>query len=78
MVQVHTVFEASAWRNKVDGLRQGRLHPARASAVAEGRRIAVELHATHVVHDVDGTITEQHRYGSSSSRRWLDSMQYTA
>ena len=36
MIQVHTVFEAAAWRNKVDGLQQGGPYAERLSAVAQG------------------------------------------
>jgi Uncharacterized protein conserved in bacteria (DUF2188) len=76
MVQVHTVFEAAAWRNKVDGLQQGTPHTDRVSAVAEGRQVAVELQAAHTVHDVDGSVVEQRRYGSPVSRRWVDPVLY--
>ena len=36
VIQVHTVFEAAAWRNKVDGLQQGGPYAERLSAVAQG------------------------------------------
>ncbi len=76
MFQVHTVFESGAWRNKVDGLRQGPAYPTRSSAAAAGRAIAVELRGAHVVHDVDGSVLESHRYGQASVRRWVDPVRY--
>ncbi len=76
VIQVHTVLEATGWRNKVDGLHQGPAYTERFAAAAEGRRIALELRGAHVVHDVDGTVVEHHRYGSAHVRRWVDPAQY--
>lgn len=78
MFQVHTVFEAEQWRNKVNGLAQGLAYAARPAAVAAGRSIAAELHGVHVVHDLDGRILEQHRYGPARVRRWVDPVLYTS
>lgn len=78
MYQVHTVFEAGTWRNKVNGLAQGQAFAARQSAVAAGRAIALELHAVHVVHDMDGRVLEQHRYGPARVRRWVDPVLYSS
>ena len=78
MVQVHTLYESSAWRNKVDGLQQGVPHTTRASAVAAGRSIAMELGAVHYLHDIDGTVTDQHVYDSGQSEGWHGAMAYTA
>lgn len=78
MIQVHTVFEASGWRNKVDGLQQGPPFSDRLAAAAEGRRIALDLRAAHIVHDVDGTVLEHHRYGTARIRAWVDPVQYHA
>jgi len=78
VIQVHTVFEAAAWRNKVDGLQQGGPYAERLSAVAQGRRVALELRAAHIVHDVDGSVLEHHRYGSTRTRHWVDPVQYHA
>ncbi len=70
MYQVHTVLDGQSWRNKVNGLAQGAGFADRASAVSAGRAIAIDLHAVHVVHDHDGRILEQHRYGAARVRRW--------
>lgn len=78
MVQVHTVYESSAWRNKVDGLQQGRACANRTSAVAEGRHIALDLACRHAVHDVDGRIIESVDYGAAEPGVWPGAMQYTA
>ncbi len=76
MIQVHTVFEAAGWRNKVDGLQQGPPFADRLTATAEGRRIALDLRGAHIVHDVDGTVLENHRYGTAHVRAWVDPVQY--
>ena len=84
MVQVHTLYEASAWRNRVDGLQQGVAHPTRSVAVSAGRNIASDLGARHYVHDVDGVVLEQHVYDRQESGRvgaesgWVGAMVYTA
>jgi hypothetical protein len=76
MIQVHTVYETSGWRNKVDGLQQGPPFPDRLAAAAQGRLIALELRGAHIVHDVDGTIIEQHRYGTTRVRSWVDPVRF--
>lgn len=62
MAHVHTVFEASRWRNLVDGLQQGTAWTDRSCAVAAGRSIAAELGGTHDVHDVDGRVIDHEEY----------------
>lgn len=76
MIQVHTVFEASGWRNKVDGLQQGPPYADRLTATAQGRRIALELRGAHIVHDVDGSVLEHHRYGTARARAWVDPVRF--
>lgn len=76
MFQVHTIFESGAWRNRVDGLQQGAAHPTSSAATAAGRAIAQELRGVHVVHDFDGVVVEQHRYGPPQRRRWVDPVRY--
>lgn len=66
MVQVHTVYEAPVWRCTVDGLRQAYGSGSRVAALAHGRRLAVELGAQHVVHDVDGSVTELTDYSDEA------------
>ncbi len=78
MVQVHTVYEASAWRNKVDGLQQGTAFRSHAAAVAEGRAIALELGCTHDVHDVDGRVVDHHDYASDVHPDWVGPVRWTA
>jgi hypothetical protein len=77
MVQVHTLYEGSAWRNKVDGLQQGVAHASRTAALTAGRAIAAELGAEHHLHDVDGTVVERHVY-ETGAVGWLGAMAYTA
>ena len=62
----------------VDGLQQGGPYAERLSAVTHGRRVALELRAAHIVHDVDGSVLEHHRYGSTRTRRWIDPVHYHA
>ena len=78
MVQVHTVYEGYAWRNKVDGLQQGIPYNDRACAVAAGRNIAIEVGASLYLHDVDGTVLDYCVYGPSEEVTPLGAMRYTA
>ena len=78
MVQVHTVYERSAWRNLVDGLQQGVAAVSRRTAVAQGRAIAVDLHCSHDVHDVDGRVVEHDDHGVAMQGAWPGAIRYTA
>lgn len=78
MVQVHTVYEGSAWRNKVDGLQQGTALRSHAAAVAAGRSIARELGCSHDVHDVDGRVVEHQDYTPGARSEWAGAAQWTA
>ena len=78
MVQVHTVYKRSAWRNLVDGLQQGIAAGSRTTAVAEGRAIATDLCCAHHVHDVDGRVVEHEDYGAAVPCQWPGAITYTA
>ena len=78
MVQVHTVYESHAWRNKVDGLQQGIPYTSRSCAVAAGRTIACDLGASLYLHDVDGTLLDYCVYDTSDEVVALGAMRYTA
>lgn len=78
MVQVHTVYEGYAWRNKVDGLQQGIPYADRTTAVAAGRLIAIEVGAALYLHDVDGTVLDHCVYEPSQTISALGAMRYTA
>lgn len=77
MVQVHTVYEGSKWRNRVDGLQQGTAYDDRACAVAAGRLIVSELGGTYVAHDIDGRVLERWMSDARPRRESL-AARYTA
>ena len=77
MVQVHTVYDRSAWRNLVDGLQQGVATANRSAAVAQGRAIARDFGCTHDVHDVDGRVVEHQDYGALVPTPWPGAVRYT-
>lgn len=78
MVQVHTVYESHAWRNKVDGLQQGIAHTSRPCAVAAGRGITAGLGGSHFIHDVDGSLLDQYVYDLADDVSALGAMRYIA
>lgn len=78
MTQVHTIYRADAWRTMVDGLQQGTTYPDLATAVNAGRVAASELGATHYVHDLDGTVTEQQAYPYRGRPDYDGSLRYSA
>jgi hypothetical protein len=61
---VHTVYRAGIWINEVEG--EGRLstYATKEEAVSVGRREAMARRTEHVIHHVDGTITERNSYGN--------------
>jgi Uncharacterized protein conserved in bacteria (DUF2188) len=61
---VHTVPhpDGRRWINTVGGQEVG-LYLRHDAAAEEGRRIAMENHAEHIIHRRGGTIGRIHRYG---------------
>jgi hypothetical protein len=55
---VHTIRRGGVWVNEIEG--QGRVpgrHRTKDEASHAGREIAAALHAQHVVHNIDGSIS---------------------
>jgi Uncharacterized protein conserved in bacteria (DUF2188) len=62
---VHTVFRNSAWISEVEG--GGQLDgsfPTKEEAVGFGRDEAIDRKTEHVIHNMDGTISERNSYGN--------------
>lgn len=56
---VETYYENGAWRNWVDGEEVGRAHTSRDDAVAEGRELAEQRDAEHIVRDEQATVVDR-------------------
>jgi uncharacterized protein DUF2188 len=62
---VHTVHKDGDWLNELEsgGPLPGHF-PTKESAVKAGREQAIERSTEHVIHDLDGSISERHSYGN--------------
>jgi hypothetical protein len=62
---IHTVHRDGRWYNEVEeGERASSSHDKRVDAVARGRELAINAKTEHVIHNVDGTISERNSYGN--------------
>ncbi|WP_410657378.1 DUF2188 domain-containing protein [Amycolatopsis sp. lyj-112] len=62
---VETYYENGQWKNKVEGSSQAaHTHGTKEEAVAQGREMARERKAEHIIKNQDGTIGERHSYGN--------------
>lgn len=62
---VDTLHNDGKWHNVIEGTDQvSEPFDSREEAVAEGREMARDLEVGHVVKNLDGTVAEQHHYGS--------------
>jgi hypothetical protein len=62
---IHTVHKNGVWRNEVEGgARLGGTHASREEAVAYGRDEAIERKTGHIIHNIEGTISERNSYGN--------------
>lgn len=64
---IHTVHrsDSSDWANKVEGEDgPASVHPTKDAAVARGREMAIAAQTEHVIHNMDGTISERNSYGN--------------
>ena len=61
---VQTVPVGDGWVNKIGGAQVGAQFPTQEAAIAEGRQLAIQKHAEHVIHGRDGTIREKNSYGN--------------
>lgn len=62
---IHTVHSNGAWRNEVE--ESGSLpgtYSTKEAAVSAGRQEAMSRETEHVIHNLDGTISERNSYGN--------------
>lgn len=63
---IHTQYSAGRWINTVEGGPILGSYTSQAAAKAAGRVEAERQRTTHVVHRIDGSVAESHRFGSRS------------
>jgi len=62
---VHTVPHGDGWANELEGSRRPlATFNTKDEAVTAGRDAASAAQVEHLIHNTDGTIAEQHSYGS--------------
>lgn len=61
---VHTVHKDGTWINEIEGEGEFSQHRTKEEAVAAGREAARGRRTEHVIHNLDGTISERNSYGS--------------
>jgi len=63
--EIHTVHHEGGWGNLPAGKSKvAKLYPTKEEAVAAGRETAIKQKAEHVIHNLDGTISESNSYGN--------------
>jgi hypothetical protein len=65
---IETFYEDGEWHNRVEG--EGGLrgtYDGRHEAVSEGRRMAQDRQAWHVITNIDGTNAGRYNYGHASA-----------
>lgn len=61
---IHTVHRLGGWGNlKAGATKVPKIYPTRAEAQAAGRKTAINQHAEHVVHNLNGQIGSKNSYG---------------
>jgi hypothetical protein len=67
---IHTVHRDGKWVNEVEGgQRASSTHDTKDEAVTAGRDLARNQTTEHVIHNMDGTISERKSYGGDNPRR---------
>ena len=61
---VHTVHEDGQWVNEIEGGGVLSTHATKDEAVAAGRQEAIARKTEHVIHNMDGTISQKNSYGN--------------
>jgi hypothetical protein len=62
---IHTVHRDGRWINEEEGVGQiGSGHVDKDAAVTAGRDLARQRRTEHVIHNLDGTISERNSYGN--------------
>jgi hypothetical protein len=60
---IHTEYSAGRWINTVEGGPILGSYTSQTAAKAAGRAEAERQETTHVVHRIDGSLAESHRFG---------------
>ena len=63
MSDVHVIHRKDGWAVRQDGRPRAKTYATKDEAVKEGRRLAREHHAEHIIHNRDGRIVERDSYG---------------
>lgn len=63
---IHTVHKNGQWVNEIEGGQVLSTHSTKEAAVAAGREEAKRRKTEHVIHNLDGTISERNSYGPDS------------
>jgi hypothetical protein len=68
---VHTVYKGGQWTNEVEGGDAQTLgkFDTKEMAVAAGRKRAIDRKTEHVIHDMDGSISDRNSYGNDPAHR---------
>jgi hypothetical protein len=61
---VHTVHRNGMWINELEGEGELSRHMTKEAAVAAGRDAARARQTEHLIHNLDGTISERNSYGN--------------
>ena len=62
---IHTVHRDGKWFNEVEGgERASNSATTKEEAIEAGRQMARDRKTEHVIHTVDGVISERHSYGN--------------
>jgi hypothetical protein len=61
---IHTVHKNGSWVNEEEGGTQLSRFGTKEEAVNAGRSVAQQRKTEHVVHNLDGTISERNSYGN--------------
>lgn len=63
--EVHTSGNRNkGYKNTINGNKIGKIYKTKKEAKEEGRKIAKENGAEHIIHDKDGKIQESNSYGN--------------
>ena len=67
---VHTIYKHGQWTNEIEG-NAGNIgtFDTKEAAVAAGREQAMKGKTEHVIHNLDGVITERNSYGNDPADR---------
>lgn len=66
---VHTVYKHESWVNKLEEGEELATFQTKEEAVSAGRHEARHRKTEHVVHNMDGTISQRNSYGNDPASR---------